>query len=444
MILTMLNDKKVVFVFEYPSFKNTTIRSAKRFFILPVLFLFLSFVSQISFSQDKRDSIANDDDLLSVFLDFSVHQQYIREKITFVNYVRDRELSKVHIMIRQLPAGMAGENYVISFFGRGAFEGMNNEITYWDPGTSTTNETRQGLVEMITMGLAPYLANTDIVSHMSLVISAGRSQDSKGVEDPWKNWVFEVYGGINFARESKQSRFDSRWGFYADKVSEDWKIRSRPYFNINRRTFLTDEEEITRQSYRHGFDGYYIKSISQHWSAGLFVDMLSSTFHNILFNIEAAPGIEYSLFPYREATYKAITFVYRLGGGYHNYIEETVFFKDQESLFNHTVDLSARFQQPWGSFSASISGSHYFHDFTANRLSFESDLGLRIIKGLSVNISGSFNFINDLVALPAGDLSLEDILLQQSRQATNYEANGRIGITYTFGSQFSNVINTRF
>ncbi|MFW6352233.1 MAG: hypothetical protein ACOC2E_07575, partial [Bacteroidota bacterium] len=289
-----------------------------------------------------------------------------------------------------------------------------------------------------------YLANTPVSENISLMIRKERSNGNIRVEDSWKNWVFEIYGGINFARESKQSRFDSRWGFYADKISDEWKIRSRPYFNINRRTFVTDEGDITRQSYRHGFDGFYIKSISQHWSAGLFVDMLSSTFHNIRFNMEAAPGIEYSLFPYSEATYKAITFVYRLGAGYHNYIEETVFFKEQENLFNHTLDLSASFQQPWGSFSASIKGSHYFHDFTANRLSLTSNLGFRIVKGLSLNVSGSFNFINDLVALPAGDLSLEDILLQQSKQATDYEAIGRIGVTYTFGSQFSNVVNTRF
>ena len=386
----------------------------------------------------------NDDEVLSVFLDFSIQQQYIREKITFVNYVRDRELAQVHIMIREHAAGMAGDNYVITFLGRDSYEGMNNEITLWNPATNTIDETRQRLVKMISMGLVPYLANTHFVNYISLQVREDRSKGGNVLEDPWKNWVFEVYGGINFARESKQSRFDSRWGFYADKVSEEWKIRSRPYFNINRRTFVTDEGEISRQSYRHGFDGFYIKSIDQHWSAGVFVDMLSSTFHNILFNVEVSPGIEYSLFPYSEATYRAVTFVYRLGAGYHNYIEETVFFKEQENLFNHTIDLSASFQQPWGNFSASIKGSHYFHDYTANRLSLTSNLGLRIVKGLSLNVSGSFNFINDLVALSAGDLSLEDILLQQSRQATDYEVTGQIGITYTFGSQFSNVVNTRF
>ena len=33
--------------------------------------------------------------------------------------------------------------------------------------------------------------------------------------------------------ESNRTVFDSRWGFYADHRSEDWKIRIRPYFNYD-------------------------------------------------------------------------------------------------------------------------------------------------------------------------------------------------------------------
>ncbi len=97
----------------------------------------------------------NSNDLLTVFLDFSYHQQYIRETMTFVNYVRDRELAQIHIMMTRHISGSAGHNYVISFIGRSRFEGMNNEITYWAPGTDTADETRRGLVNMLRMGLVP-------------------------------------------------------------------------------------------------------------------------------------------------------------------------------------------------------------------------------------------------------------------------------------------------
>ncbi len=382
--------------------------------------------------------------LIDVFLDFRTHNQYIREKIYFVNYVRDRQLADVQIMLNSHSSGTAGRNYVFTFIGREKFTGMNNEITFWAPSTNTDTETRKGMVDALTLGLMPYVANTPIAGKITISISDIDTAQVEKVEDPWKNWTFEIYGGLNLNQERKQSSFDSRWGFYADKLSADWKIRARPYFNINRRSFITDDIEIRRNQFRHGFDGYLIRSISQHWSVGFFLDMLSSTFHNIEFNIEAEPGIEYSFLPYTEANYRAITLNYRIGAGHHRYIEETIFYKMQENLYHHSLNFTTRLQQPWGSFEAGISGSHYFHDYTANRISLESDLELRIFKGLSLNLWGSFEFINDLVALPAGALPIEDILLQQSRQATDYEVSAHIGLTYTFGSEFVNVINTRF
>lgn len=382
--------------------------------------------------------------LISVFLDFPFHQQYVRETLTFVNYVRDRELAQIHIMMTRHGSGSAGENYIITFIGRSHYEGMNNVLTYWSPGTNTADDTRRGLVEMISMGLVPYLATTDLADQISLTISGGQQVVRTPVEDPWNNWVFEIYGGANFNKESTQNRFDSRWGFSIDKISEDWKIRIRPYFNLNERNFITDGGTITSRSHRHGFSGNVIRSIDQHWSAGLFVSMLSSTFHNMKFNTEVSPGIEYSLYPYNEATRKAITFVYTIGAGHNNYIEQTIFLKNSETLLGHTINIGATFQQPWGSFRARIRGSHYFHDFESNRAELYARLDFRVIKGLSLNVSGNFDFINDLVALPAGELSLEEILLQQRRQATNYQLSGSLGLAYSFGSQFTNVVNTRF
>ncbi|MFO7924422.1 MAG: hypothetical protein R6U58_12100 [Bacteroidales bacterium] len=417
----------------------------RRFSIIALLLFACSGLSDHhDVSAVSKNPGASSNDLITVFLDFGYHQQYVRETITFVNYVRDKEMAQVHIMMTRHGSGNAGSNYVISFIGRGRYEGMNNVITYWSAGTNTEDETRRGLVEMISMGLVPYLAGTNMVNQVSLSINGGSKIERVPVEDPWNNWVFEIYGGANFHKETNQNRFNSRWGFSADKISQEWKILVRPYFNLNERNFITDDGIITSRSRRHGFYGNFIKSINEHWSAGFFVRMLSSTFHNVQFNIEGNPGVEYSFFPYSEATRKAITAVYRIGSGHHRYMEETIFQKEQEWLANQSLDISFRFQQPWGSFRARISGSHYFHDFDANRADLFARLDFRVIKGLSLNISGNIDLINDLIALPAGDLSLEEILLQQRRQATNYQMSGSMGLSYSFGSQFTNVVNTRF
>ncbi|WP_291860577.1 hypothetical protein [Marinilabilia sp.] len=416
----------------------------KRIFFFFGIFLAL-LIPQKSYSCDEPLEV-NSTDIIPVFLDFPFFNQYIRESLPVINYVRDRQVSQIHVKISRQRSGAGGENYVISFLGRQRFEGMNNEITFWAPASNTSDDTRRGLVERLKLGLAPYLANTHLNSLISININDSlMSMERKPMEDPWNNWVFELYGGANFYKESSQSKFNSRWGFYVDKVSKDWKIRMRPYFNINQSTYSSEEEgDIVSDNYRHGFEGYMIRSLGQHWSAGVFLEMLASTFHNMELNIEPTPGIEYSLFPYSEATEKAITFAYTMGAAQNYYMEETIFLKKQETLFKHAVRIAMDFDQPWGSLWGGIKGSHYFHDFDANRLEFYSGFSLRLVKGLSLNFQSDLDLTNDLLTIPAGDATLEELLLQERAQSTSYQIYTNVGISYRFGSEFSNVVNTRF
>ena len=52
--------------------------------------------------------------------------------------------------------------------------------------------------------------------------------------------------------------------------------------------------------------------------------------------------------------------------------------------------------------------------------------------------------IQDQLSLPAGNASLEEILLQQRELETDFELSGSIALSYTFGSDFANIVNTRF
>ena len=66
------------------------------------------------------------------------------------------------------------------------------------------------------------------------------------------------------------------------------------------------------------------------------------------------------------------------------------------------------------------------------------------VKGLNFNIDGRYERIRDQLALPKGDLSLEEILLRQKELATNYNLSLSVSLSYTFGSIYSNVVNARF
>ena len=387
---------------------------------------------------------------INVFLDahWWLDEDYIRQQIPVVNYVRDREVSDVHIIVTRHGAGSAGTNYAISFIGSRRFRGIDHEMEYWAASTNTGDDTRRGYTNVLKIGLVPYIATTSMVDRILIEFDYDeaaiiRENGLEPEQDPWNGWVFEIYGGGNFSKEETRSNSSSRFGFFADRVTTDWKIRLRPYFNFNKRTFKTDSGDIVSQTHRHGFNSYVVKSINDHWSVGVFSSGLSSTFSNMKFNGEIVPALEYSYFPYREATRRSITVAYRMGYSYHDYIERTIFDKDSEWLWSQSMEASARFQQPWGNVRAGVTGSHYFHDFSYNRAEIFANVNIRIFQGFSLNVQGNYNIINDLISIPAGELSLEEILLAQSQRATSFSVSGSIGLSYTFGSDFSAAYNPR-
>lgn len=415
------------------------------FFIF--LFLFSSF--QDIYAGSKTRQPVSPNGRISVFLDTQnwFDHDFVRQQIPVVNYVRDREQSDVHIIVTRHDAGSAGTNYAISFIGNRAFLGINNDLTYWAKSTNSSDETRRGYTNILKIGLVTYLSSTSIIDRVLVdffMDTTDASGEDDAVEtDSWDNWVFEIYGGGNFGKEEKTSHHSLRTGFYADRITTQLKIRIRPYFNFNNRTYKRTEGDIVNSTHRHGYSAYVVKSLTDHWSLGVFSSGLSSTFHNMNFNADLVPAVEWSLFPYQEATRRSITLAYRMGYGYNNYMETTIFGKNEEWIWAQSLEATIRFQQPWGNVRAGLTGSNFFNDLSKNRAQIYTSVNLRIFQGFSLNFYGNYEIINDLVAIPAGDRSLEEVLLARTQQATSYSISGSVGLSYTFGSRFSAAYNPR-
>jgi len=52
--------------------------------------------------------------------------------------------------------------------------------------------------------------------------------------------------------------------------------------------------------------------------------------------------------------------------------------------------------------------------------------------------------IHDQLSLPAGGATQEEILLHRQELETAYSYWGSMGISYTFGSIYNNIVNPRF
>ena len=89
-------------------------------------------------------------------------------------------------------------------------------------------------------------------------------------------------------------------------------------------------------------------------------------------------------------------------------------------------------------------GSHYFHDFSKNKIELAIELDLNVFKGLSFNIFSSFSKVSDQITLPKGEASLDEVLLQLKQLATGFRYRVSFGFRFRFGSIYNNVVNPRF
>jgi len=374
---------------------------------------------------------------------------YIRKELNFVNYVRDPNQADIHVFVTDQKTGDGGRMYEFSFFGRRGFSGTEYTLKHFIGRYATSDETREALVRFLKLGFASYMLQTSQATNFTVKYTKnGETENDKiSVEDPWNNWVFQAYlGRIQLDMESNKNEFYSRWGFFADKVTEEWKFRIRPYFNYDQTKIQTtaQADPVISKRHRGGLDTYAIKSLGEHWSAGVFGNYFTFTGRNIKHEFRFTPGIEYSILPYEMATRKSITFTYLLGYSYFDYYRETVFGKTSESLFNHQLKGMVNIKKPWGNVETGFVGSHYFHDFSRRRIEFYGQLSVRVVEGLSVSFQTDYNVVHDQLALPRGEATLEEVLLKQRELATNFSLSSSIAISYTFGSKYANIVNTRF
>ena len=386
----------------------------------------------------------------SVYLDCNFcDYNHIRREINFISYVRDPGSADIHIFITRVPTSGGSIAYELSFIGLRSFSEISFELNYLASRDNTQSETRDEITSLIRSALLPYMSQTPLSNRFSLIyddIDLDQEVELDVIGDPWDFWVFEAYlGSVSLGLESNRTDFDSRWGIFADRVTEEWKIRFRPYFNYTLVEIRRDDNDPIRSSIqRHGIDSYAIKSIDEHWSAGLFATYLTRNDRNLRHRVEVNPGVEYSFLPYSEATRRAITLQYQIGYTYVDYFDMTIYGAEEEHLLNHQLRGSVNILQPWGSISGGIIGSHYFHDAAFRRAAFFGSISVRIREGLSLRFSSNFQMIQDQLSLPAGGASIEDILLRQRELATDFSLSTSIAITYTFGSDFTNIVNTRF
>lgn len=386
----------------------------------------------------------------NVFLDCDACDvNYIRTNITFVNYVRDQDDASIYLLINDQRTGGGGREYTLIFSELRVDSPRSDTLRYVSSSTDSADERRIGLNRYIKIGLVPYITGTVAIRNMDIFYDAPDEVDDdvEEIDDPWNNWVFDINVRSNMSGEASEFNFGLYSGIEAERTTQQWKIRSLARGELRRRTLdLTDETLNINRDWGSFWNmvGY---SLNDHFTVALFGRAGFNRVNNIALETYVAPAIEYNYYPYSEFQQRRFIIQYQITPEYRRYFNTTIFLRDSELIMSQELSTRLRFDQRWGRIDIRVSGLHYFHDSSINRIEFNPSFNIRIIRGLSVSLSGRYRIINDQLSLELpGDVDPNDpsSILQGTQRPTSYDYFISFGLSYTFGSIFNNIVNPRF
>ena len=371
---------------------------------------------------------------------------YLRREVTFVDYVRDRNQSDILLLVTRRGAGSTGREYTMFFTGRGIFEGINDTILYYTRGIDSEEEERAGFVKTLKRGLFPDINRTQLAENIDIVYDE-RAESNKSellMNDPWGYWVFriELEGWIN--GESQTESYSLSSSLRAERITDEWKLKFLLGIGYQQDDYTYEDENYLSISRNKFIEIESIKSTGENFGLGLFCNYNSSTYRNIEHEIAFYPGAEYSVYPYSESSFRRITFAYRIGYDWNEYIEETIFNKLKETIVKQRLDLNLEFKEQWGEVNMEINYFTKINELNRNRIEVRGGISINLFEGFGIQLSAGYSKIRDQYSIPKSQLSLDDLLLKRRELLTQYSYWGSIGFSYTFGSIYNNIVNPRF
>ena len=389
-------------------------------------------------------------DNLKVFLDCgdSCDFDFLRQEISYLDYVRDRKDADIHVLVTTRNTGTGGREYSLQYIGQGRFADHVHHLLFISSGTDTGDERRRGFARIFTLGLTPYLMDTHTADRLRLQFTAPLEPPTATMArtDRWNLWIFRLGASTSLRGERSDKSRQFKGNFSASRTTEQLKVSFTSEGQFDGNTFtLSDGSTLESTSHNYNIRAVAVKSLdADHWAAVGRLSTGDSTQQNYAHNSRLATGIEYNIFPYSESTKRALLFQYSLGVNRYDYIETTIYDKLHETRLDTSLQGVLAFRQPWGFSSFSAEYITFLHDLSKHRVELDGQLDLRLFRGLSVNTKGKLSLVHDQLYLRAGTASDDEILLRRQRLATSYRYEFSVGFSYQFGSIFNNVVNPRW
>jgi hypothetical protein len=388
--------------------------------------------------------------LLRVFIDctYECDTEYLRQNVQFVDYVRDRTVADVHVLVTTQGTGGGGSAWTVKFIGLGRFDKVDRTLTFTTGQTATDDERRKEFARVFKLGVAAYAADSSTGAQLDVqwLKPETTATTAKPAKDPWNYWVFRTNLSGNRDGEESTGSSSYRLSFSANRTTEQWKVSLSTSGSYSESTFDLGDDggHIKSTSESWSVDSLIVKSLGPKWSVGGRSSLSHSSYSNTDKLFTFAPGVEFSVFPYSESSRRNLTLLYTLGATRYDYKDVTIFDKLSETVPNHSLNTQLGLRQPWGSIGTGVTLSQHLNKPGRYRISTYASADVRLFKGFSFNMFGSYDRIRDQISLRKGGATPEEVLLRRRQLATGHSYNIGFGVSYSFGSIFNSVVNPRF
>ena len=389
-------------------------------------------------------------DVPSVFVDCQSNEcfeQYLKQEVTYLDYVFDRQVADVHILVTDQNASAGAREVQCVFIYQEELNIQVDTIIYYREANVSDLERQKQFVSTVKQGVLPLLVRSDLADKITYEVEAPQESVSSDsiVKDPWNYWSFEVGLNLNVSGESSFMQQGFNTNIAASRIRKESKTNIFTWYSYDESQFtLSDGEVVESFNRRFGFFGRHVWSINDHWSYGFTGFVGSSTFENLDLEINSRAGIEYNIYPYSDNSTRRFTLRYSNGATHNNYTDITIFDELEETRWQHGVDIEFNQNQEWGTLSFDVEFDQFLHNLNLFSLSLNPNIELNIVKGLSLEFGGFISFVSNRINIAKGDVSDQDIILQNRQLDTNFSYFSFFGFSYRFGSQNNNIVNPRF
>ena len=146
------------------------------------LALFL-FATIFSYSQETST------DEVKIFLDCDrCDQEFLRQNLGNVQFVRDQDLGDVHIFVVTQRNGAGGQSYEMDFIGKKDLEAINYKLTFSTDANMTRDDERRRVMEYLKLGLVRFWIARGTLDEVVVNVPSPENEEVKE-EEVIRGWV---------------------------------------------------------------------------------------------------------------------------------------------------------------------------------------------------------------------------------------------------------------